>query len=176
MRRLLVFSLALVVIIADQTSKIWAVKYLSLGRVLVIFPRYVELAYTTNTGAAFGMFHSATLVLGFIALVTGIGIALYVLYFCKGLNTYKIIAIGLILGGALGNFVDRFRLHYVVDFIDIHLGSYQWPVFNVADSAICVGVALLAIRYATVRSSDTHISHKQIISSNVSEPSAASSE
>ena len=57
------------------------------------------------------------------------------------------VALALPLGGALGNFADRVRLRYVVDFFDLHVRTHQWPVFNIADSAICVGVALLTLRF-----------------------------
>src|ERR1700722_16656762 len=128
MRRFLVFILALVVFAADQWSKQWALQSLARGHEIVLIPRYIELALTTNTGAAFGMFQSSTVLLGLIALVAATAIVLYVVQRRETLPVYQTIALGLALGGACGNFLDRFRLHHVIDFIFVHLGAYPWPV------------------------------------------------
>lgn len=154
MRRFLVLVLGLMVFVADQASKSWANGRLAGDHSITLVPNYLELTLTTNTGAAFGMFQSSTLLLGLIALAAGIGIAVYVITHKKALPLYQAIALGLVLGGACGNFVDRFRLRHVIDFIFLHAGVHQWPVFNLADSAICVGVVLLAFRYVIHSSSE----------------------
>jgi signal peptidase II len=176
MRRGFVFALAALVLALDQASKHWAVVSLADGRAVGIVPRYFALSLTTNTGAAFGMFQSSTPFLGLIALAAGLAIAVYIIGFSGVLSAYVGFALGLTLGGACGNFLDRIRLHYVVDFISVHLGTYQWPIFNIADSAICVGVVMLAIRYAghTSRTDSAQTNNDRVHSE--AEPSLGASE
>ncbi len=106
----------------------------------------VTLDYARNTGAAFSIFRSGDVAFAVIAILVCCGI---VVYYQRAGSAPLItrIALGLILGGAVGNLVDRVRLGYVVDFIDLH----WWPVFNVADSSIVVGVLLLAAAWNVPR-------------------------
>jgi len=139
--------LSSLVIVLDQASKWLMVSWLSLYETVAVFP-YFNLTMAHNKGAAFSFLADAG---GwqrgfFIGLTTVISIAL--LIWLKKLSTQaklEAIAISMILGGAIGNVIDRIYYGYVIDFLDVYAGSYHWPAFNIADSAIVVGAALLII-------------------------------
>lgn len=133
-------GLAFVVVAIDQASKAAVVAALSGGRVITLFGGLIRLDYTVNSGAAFGILRARGLLFILVALVVSAGI---VVSYRRVLTSPPVvrIALGLILGGAIGNLIDRVRLGYVVDFIDLG----WWPVFNLADSAIVIGVVLLAL-------------------------------
>ena len=135
---LLFFGIALLVLVADQASKALVQWHLPLGE---SFPSYswVRLTHIENSGAAFGLLAGQGPLL---AVTATIGIVALLLYyrFPAFSGAYTRLALGLQLGGATGNLVDRLRLGYVVDFIDFRV----WPIFNLADSAIVVGVLLVA--------------------------------
>lgn len=107
--------------------------------------RVFSLTYTTNTGAAFGLFPDQGYLFVIVALIVITAIIVYYRYLPPGYALARM-ALGLQLGGALGNLIDRLRQGYVVDFVDLNFWPMQnWPVFNLADSAIVVGVGLLAL-------------------------------
>ena len=138
---LFVFSLAFLVVILDQITKYLVSSYMSLSRSIPIIPKVVYLSYTQNTGAGFGILKGSNTLLIFTSLII-IGIIFF--YFDKFLEeklTY--IPIALIIGGAIGNLIDRIFLGHVVDFIYIRF----WPAFNVADSCISIGAVWLIIYY-----------------------------
>jgi signal peptidase II len=145
MRRSSFFFLAALVLVADQITKRWVVNSLSFDTSKQLIAGFLYFTRTTNTGAAFGVLPHATVVLAVMAMAAVVGIIIYTVRCGFPLPVLKGIALALPLGGALGNFADRARLGYVVDFIEVRLGSYSWPIFNVADSAICIGVALLVL-------------------------------
>lgn len=132
------FTIAAMILGLDQLSKSLIRAYLPLG---ASFPgdSWVRLTHVANTGAAFGLFPDQSL---FLLITTLVGVTAIVLYyFYPPLNTpLLVVSLGLQLGGALGNLIDRLRLGYVTDFVDFRV----WPVFNVADSSIVVGVTILA--------------------------------
>jgi signal peptidase II len=132
---------AALVVAADQYTKhIIATTYLP-DESRIVVPHVVYLTYVQNSHGAFGLFGSHPLLLAAFASAVLIGFFLWYRNTGNaGLTTH--IAFGLILGGAIGNIADRMRLTYVVDFIDFR----WWPVFNVADSAITIGVVLLLVR------------------------------
>ncbi len=137
--------MALATLALDQFTKWLVVTSLELGESvypLPALPRLFSLTYVTNTGAAFGLLKEAGMVFVFVAILVITIIVLYVRRVPADQQLVRV-ALGLQLGGALGNLIDRLRLGYVVDFIDLKF----WPVFNVADSAIVIGVALLAIAF-----------------------------
>ena len=153
MNRWAVYSLALLVLLADQASKAWVVgTYLRWPEDdLVLIPGFFSLSYNVNTGGAFGILPQGTLLLALAAAVAAAAIVLYTIRARMPLPRLLAVALALPLGGAVGNLLDRVHLHHVVDFLALYAGPerrWQFPIFNVADSAICVGVGLLALYYS----------------------------
>lgn len=146
------FFTALLVVAADQLSKIWIRSNLATGSSLFEIGLF-RLTNVHNTGAAFGLFQGQSFILTIIALIAVTALLLYILLFSRQFpildNSLGIPALGLVLGGMVGNLIDRLHLGYVTDFIDIGI----WPAFNIADSAITVGVILFA--YSLLRSAQT---------------------
>jgi|TARA_B110000259_G_scaffold182683_1_gene226676 signal peptidase II len=133
------------VIVFDQVSKWLMVSWLSLYETVVVMP-YFNLTMAHNEGAAFSFLSQAG---GwqrwlFIGLALVISVVLLVwLAKLKPTEKLEAISLSLILGGAIGNVIDRISYGYVIDFIDLYIGHNHWPVFNIADSAICIGAILL---------------------------------
>lgn len=140
------YGFALLVVVLDQITKAWILDGLSLrevGRVPVL-PPVLNLTYVENTGVSFGLFGggSARWLLTVFSIAVAGALAWWAL---KAERRILVSAIGLVIGGAIGNVIDRIRFGYVVDFIDFSgTGVFPW-VFNIADSAITVGVALLIL-------------------------------
>ncbi len=140
------YAFAVVVIVLDQLTKAWIISGLSLQEVgrIPILPPTLNFSWVENTGVSFGLFGGgeARWVLTIFSIVVSAGLAWWAL---KADRRLLVAAIGLVMGGALGNVIDRVRFGYVVDFIDFSgTGIFPW-VFNVADSAITVGVVLLIL-------------------------------
>ncbi len=153
-----VAGIALAIFVADQLTKLWALAGLSPARPIVILPGLVDLTLVFNTGVAFGFFSRLppewrwlVTVFSLAALVLLCSVALRIVPEGGWLGR---LALGLVFGGAAGNLLDRWRLGAVVDFVDVHWRDYHWPAFNVADSAITVGVVLLAAELALGRHGD----------------------
>ncbi len=144
MNRPFFFGLAALILVLDQITKRSVESAFALGQSRDVLPGFVSLTLVHNTGGAFGILPTGTLGLAFAALVAAAAILVFVVRARTPLPRLLAVALALPLGGSLGNLWDRVRLRYVVDFFDVHWGPHQFPVFNVADSAICVGVALLA--------------------------------
>ena len=142
-------GIAATVVIVDQLTKLWIMTNFALHEQLHIIPGFFDLVYVTNTGAAFGFLAGSKTWLRQAFFVTVSIAALVVMVFAYGHLRKQarifVYALGLIAGGAVGNFIDRLRFGAVVDFLDFYLGSYHWPAFNAADSAITVGVALFLL-------------------------------
>lgn len=139
--RLSILLIAAFVVLIDQMAKDAVTATLGDGRVVSLPGGLVRLDYTRNTGAAFGIFPSGGALFAGIAIIVGATILAYAWKFSDA-SPLVGVALGLVLGGAVGNLVDRVHLGYVVDFIDLR----WWPVFNLADSAIVLGVGLLMLR------------------------------
>ncbi|NVM22158.1 MAG: signal peptidase II [Desulfobacterales bacterium] len=139
--------LAAIIVLVDQITKEIVTHTLSLHENLEVIPGFFSLTHIRNTGGAFGLFAGkATWVrtLFFLAvslLALGIIFSLYT-KIAPG-KPLVAAALAMVFGGALGNLIDRFRFGEVVDFLDFHIGAAHWPAFNVADSAISVGVGVL---------------------------------
>jgi signal peptidase II len=134
-------GLAAVVVVLDQLSKAWLVSNLAPGEVVEVVGDAIRLIFSQNSGALFGLFRDQALLFGIVSL--GV-IGLIVAYHRhSGRSLYLSIALGLLLGGALGNVIDRLRLGYVVDFVDIGIGNLRWYTFNVADAAVSTSIVLL---------------------------------
>jgi signal peptidase II len=141
------FLIAALVVLLDRISK-WAVAAsLPLHAKLTVIPGFFDINHVQNTGAAFGLFAESTAHWKVAALVTFSLIALIIVTILLWKNSHTVstmtVGLSLILGGAFGNLWDRVVDGHVVDFLDFHIGTYSWPAFNVADSAIVVGAILL---------------------------------
>ncbi|MBM9529042.1 lipoprotein signal peptidase [Desulfoprunum benzoelyticum] len=136
-------------VVLDQLTKLWILRTFELYESREIIPGLFNLVYVTNTGAAFSILADVDspwrhyFFLG-IGLLATIGLTIYY-YRLRAAHRAYAVALGLVVGGALGNLIDRLRLGSVVDFLDFHLAGRHWPAFNVADSAICVGAVLFLI-------------------------------
>lgn len=132
----------------DQTTKAWAVRRLRFGGDKEIIPGFLNFVYAENTGVAFSMLddHGNTGRWG-LSVVAGIAATLVLYYFWRvpRTNDRLLGALALLLAGIIGNVTDRIRLGFVVDFIQVHYKDWYYPVFNVADIAICIGAGLLII-------------------------------
>jgi signal peptidase II len=147
LKRLYYLTLSAVIILFDIWTKWLIVKRIDLHEAIPVIPSFFQLVHVRNTGAAFGLGANASSKIVPILLNAG-AIAVFcvvVVYALRTAVTDRLLQTGLhlILGGAIGNLLDRFRFGYVVDFLDVYVGSHHWPAFNVADSAICIGIALL---------------------------------
>jgi signal peptidase II len=147
LKRVHYLILSAVVIIFDIWTKHLVLKSIQLHDAIPVIPNFFQLVHVRNTGAAFGLGANASSRLVPILLNLG-AIAVFcvvVVYAYRTAVTDRLLQTGLhlILGGAIGNLLDRYRFGYVVDFLDVYVGSHHWPAFNVADSAICIGIALL---------------------------------
>jgi len=147
LKRVQYLALAAAVIVLDIWTKALVLARIDLHETIPIIPNFFQLVHVRNTGAAFGIGANASSRL--VPLLLNIGaIAVFfvvVVYALRSAVTDRVLQTGLhlILGGAIGNLLDRFRFGYVVDFLDVYVGTKHWPAFNVADSAICIGIALL---------------------------------
>jgi len=140
--------LSLLIIVADQASKWWIRTRFDLYERIEILP-WLDITRLHNTGAAFSFLSDAGgwqrwMFIG-LALVVTLFIMIWLRRLPRTGQTLLAIALALIVGGALGNVIDRAMLGYVVDFISVHRGTWYFPAFNVADSAISVGAALLIL-------------------------------
>ena len=147
MKRIHYLMITGAVIVLDIWTKWLVLAKIGLHDTVDVIPNFFQLVHVRNTGAAFGIGANAASKL--VPLLLNIGaIAVFgvvVVYALRSAVTDRVLQTGLhlILGGAIGNLLDRFRFGYVVDFLDVYVGSHHWPAFNVADSAICIGIGLL---------------------------------
>jgi signal peptidase II len=143
------FAIILCTIVFDQLTKFLIVDSLRLYESLTVVPGFLNLVHVTNSGAAFSLLanvdspwrHYFFLGVGGLAMA-GLSIAYLKL---RKVNKYYSWSLALIAGGAGGNLIDRIRFGAVIDFLDVYIGRYHWPAFNVADSAICIGAGLFLI-------------------------------
>ena len=145
--------IALIVIILDQYTKYLLIQSFALHQSLDIIEHFITIVHVRNRGIAFGLFAGQGSGLQVLVLtVTSLLAITFIFYLLKSVKEtqyYAIITLSLILGGAIGNLIDRIRWGEVVDFIDLHWYQYHWPAFNCADSAISIGLVLLLIGMVT---------------------------
>jgi signal peptidase II len=144
------FLIILLVAVFDQLTKAVVVGSLHEGELIRIVPSYFNLTLTYNRGAAFGILSNYSdgtrqlLLAG--TTILALSAVMFFLYYDYYHDRIAQVALAMIVGGALGNVIDRVRIGEVVDFLDFYYQSYHWPAFNVADSAICLGVFILLLR------------------------------
>jgi len=138
------FLLATGIFFCDWITKEWVLASFELGESVPVLPGFLYWTYVRNDGIAFGLLQGNNALTGFLVVLI-LGVAGYwARHLCwerVGVNIFG----GLVLGGALGNLVDRVRHGYVVDFVDVDLGFMRWPAFNVADCSICIAMGLMLI-------------------------------
>ena len=145
MRRHIFFLLAALILAADQISKWQVRRTFAPNATHPILPDYFDFTFVQNPGGAFGIFPHGTQVLAFACAAAVAAIIVFVSRSSGKLAPLLGAALALPMGGAIGNLIDRVRFGWVTDFIHVHAGIHEFPVFNIADSAICVGVGLLVI-------------------------------
>ena len=139
----LFIGLAVLVVLADQLTKAMIVSAIQPGGFLPVVGDFVRLVHSRNSGALFGLFRDNAVVFGLVSF--GV-VAMIVAYHARsGRSAYLSVALGLLLGGAIGNLIDRLRLGYVVDFVDAGVGDLRWYTFNVADAAISLAIVMLVL-------------------------------
>jgi signal peptidase II len=138
------YLLALLMFAADQATKWMIVKKMDLGQSIPVIDQVLYITSHRNRGAAFGILQDQRY---FFIIITIIVVGA-VIYYLQKHATDRLLktALALVLGGALGNFIDRLLRGEVVDFVDVYIGSYDFPIFNVADSALVIGVGLIFIQ------------------------------
>ncbi|QDK46820.1 MULTISPECIES: signal peptidase II [unclassified Bdellovibrio] len=134
----------------DQVTKLYIHTHFHLGESVVVIPNFFNFTYVRNFGAAFGFLaesHPSFRELFFLSMPPiALIIIMGILRGVKNEDTKQIVALSSIFGGAIGNYIDRIRFRYVIDFLDFHIyGKWSWPAFNIADMAIVGGVGLLLL-------------------------------
>lgn len=132
------------VIILDLVSKFIVASNIELHKPIEVIKNFFYITYAKNTGAAWSMFEGNTLVLSMISLVVSIAMLVWLLKNKKE-SFFTRFCVLLMLAGAIGNLIDRVTLGYVVDFLDFYIFGYDFPIFNIADSSLSIGVGLLLI-------------------------------
>ncbi len=136
------------VFLIDQMTKAWAIRRLRFGGDQSVIPNFLNFAYAENTGVAFSQLNdhgdAGRWGLSIVAAIAAI-LVLYYFWRIPRTNDKILGALALLLAGIVGNLTDRARLGFVIDFIDVQLGNWHYPTFNIADAAICIGAILLMI-------------------------------
>jgi len=139
-------SAAVGVIALDQASKWWILEQVMRPPRVIELTSFFNLVMGWNRGVSFGMFNTASPYNAWVLTAVALGIvAALAVWLRRAGRPFLAAAIGLVMGGALGNVIDRLRFGAVFDFLDLHAAGYHWPAFNVADSAITVGAILLVV-------------------------------
>ena len=146
-----VFLLVIMAVVGlDLASKLWIVHHFTLYDSQTVIPGFFNLTYLTNNGAAFSILAGQPALWRQTFFIGAASVALVLILIVRrgyaSQSGWYNLALALIAGGAIGNLIDRIRLGHVIDFLDFHVGASHWPAFNVADSAITVGVVLFILR------------------------------
>ena len=139
-----IFIIALISFLIDQVSKLVIVNTFSLNEVKTVIKNFFSLSYIQNTGAAWGIFQDKTIVLAIISLIFLYFFVKYIIEL-KNVNKLSMVSLGLILGGIVGNLFDRIVNNYVIDFLSFKIFSYNFPIFNLADTFIVLGIILIFV-------------------------------
>jgi signal peptidase II len=148
-RNILFLAATFLVILLDQATKAWIISTMRLYDSFVVIGGFFNITHVRNPGAAFGFLAAAPPMFRYtffiVVTVAAILLILHYLRISRIESPSLVSALALILAGAVGNLIDRVRFGEVVDFLDVYIVSYHWPAFNVADSAITVGAAILIV-------------------------------
>jgi signal peptidase II len=143
----LLLIVSAVILVLDQVTKLYIDHRFALYESVTVIENFFHITYVRNKGAAFGILADSTIRVPFfitVATIAALGILWYLRQLRKDQRLLQF-ALSLVFAGAVGNLIDRVRLGEVIDFLDVHWYHYHWPAFNVADSAITVGVGLLLL-------------------------------
>ena len=143
---------------ADRLSKIWIERNISMWDSHPLISNVLNIVYTRNSGAAFGILHDAPDWVRMLVLIGVSSLVLGIILWMIWKETQGRFALALLAGGALGNLFDRIFYGSVTDFIQVFIGSYEWPSFNIADSAISIGAVLIALDMFRKRTPSPHAS------------------
>ena len=135
-----ILIISLIGIIADRITKI----LISSGTSFVVIKNFFSITYARNFGAAWSIFSGSRVFL-IIVTISAMIYLIYHIYKVKNINKIEATSYGLIIGGIIGNFIDRFLFGYVIDFLDFYIFGYNFPIFNIADSLIVIGAIILVI-------------------------------
>jgi signal peptidase II len=143
----ILLTVATLVLILDQATKLYISRTMELYSSIVVIKDFFSITYICNKGAAFSFLATSPYRLTVLTFVSLIALAAIIVFFRKLRpdQNFTAFCLSLVFAGALGNLIDRVRLGEVIDFLNVHWYEHYWPTFNVADSAICVGVFLLII-------------------------------
>lgn len=147
-----IIGIATIILLIDQVTKIFAEMYLKINRSIKIIPNFFNLTLCHNEGIAWGLFSNNQIIIAIGSIIAMV--LIYHFIFCFKRNLRNNIAFGLIIGGMSGNLIDRLIYGYVRDFFDFIIFNYDYPVFNIGDIAIVVGVMLLI--YAIIKGEDVN--------------------
>ncbi len=145
----ILLGVAAAIFLLDQLSKFWVMAAIPFHTSIPVVPGFFDLVHIRNRGAAFGFLNRHDIEWQFwlflAATLVAVGVIITLVRAARSDQCWLVTGLGLILGGATGNLLDRIRFRAVVDFLDFYLGRWHWPAFNVADMAICCGAALVCI-------------------------------
>ncbi|NLD16721.1 MAG: signal peptidase II [Tissierellia bacterium] len=143
---MLAFIITSVCILLDQLTKYLVVEFIKGSKPLVIVEELLSFVYVENRGAAFGILQNKKWLFIVVTVISVAALLYLFLFHYKKMSTWLIVSLSFVLGGTIGNFIDRMRLDYVVDFISVRImNRYDFAVFNVADSFIVIGAIMLMI-------------------------------
>lgn len=146
-RYIVLLVLSVLVLGIDQATKLFIDRTMDLHSTVTVVENFLNITYVRNQGAAFSFLATSPYRLPFFILISVVAaiVILAVFYKLRDEQRLTTVSLSLIFAGAIGNLIDRVRLGEVIDFLDAHWYAHHWPVFNIADSAICIGVALMAV-------------------------------
>lgn len=135
---------ALAIVVADQLTKALVVANVAVGERIRVIGDLVQVWHAQNAGAAFSLFQGGTVIFLLVSVLSIVMVA-YFHRTLRGRGPWLQVVLGVVLGGTLGNFIDRLRQGYVTDWLSVGIGDLRWPTFNVADSSIVVGIGVLVL-------------------------------
>lgn len=141
---MLAVLIGFLIVLLDQAAKVAVRQTMTVGESTPVFAGYFNLTYLRNTGAVWGIFQSQNTWLIILSLAVLILIAVFYRWLVDQRGVHRL-AMGLMLGGILGNLIDRIKFGWVTDFLDFYWRTSHWPAFNIADAAICVGVGIYLV-------------------------------
>ena len=139
-----IIIIAVICILIDFISKILVINNLEVGTGITIIPNFFSISYIKNTGAAWGMLSNGTLILAGVSVVF-LFFAIKYIYDLKNISKLSVFSYGMLIGGIIGNLIDRLFRNFVIDFLSFNIFGYDFPVFNIADCFIVISIILIVI-------------------------------